>query len=125
MPAPEIAHQQWKAFLLAYGRQHAGWLARFVAPEGPATDLLPLRDIRLECVDGHDRIVFVLGPEEHVVPHPRHLHALRTDEGGHRGLEVISSDGDVTALHFRVAARPETLDGMAPGEPTPGRGRAA
>ena len=119
MPALEIAHQQWKAFLLAYARQHEGWLAGFVAPETPGTELLPLRDIRLECVDGHDRIVFVLGEEEHVVPHPRHLRALRADDGAHQGLEVVSSDGDTTAVRFREATHPETLDGMAPGEHKP------
>ncbi len=125
MPAREIAHPQWKEFLLAYARQHVGWLAGFVAPKTQGTEPLPLHDIRLECVDGHDRIVLVLGEEEHVVPHPRHLRALRADDGAHQGLEIVSSDGDVTALRFREATRPETLDGMAPGELAPGDRKGA
>jgi hypothetical protein len=123
MPAEKISHRQWKGFLRSYREQHAGWLASFIPPGGPASPMGELRDIRLECLDGHDRIVFSFAREEHVVPHPRQLSALRTADGAHQGLEIVSDDGDVSRLQFREATRPETLDGMAPGE-RPG-GRAA
>ncbi len=119
----KIPHRQWKKFLLAFRRQHSAWLARFRAPGGAASKLRPLQEVFLECLDGHDRIVFCFEGEEHVVPHPRQLRALRAADGAHQGLEIVSEDGDVSRLQFREAARPETLDGLAPGE-LPG-GRAA
>jgi len=121
MPKQEVPHEKWKDFLISYRRQHEGWLTTFLAPDGTATALLPLRDVRLECVDGHDRIVFGFEGEDHAVPHPRHLRTLRGDDGAHQGLEIVSDDGDVTRLQFREATRPETLDGMAPGEHPPGK----
>lgn len=121
MPTEEISHQQWKDFLMSYGRQHEGWLTRFIAPDGSASPLLPLREIKLECADGHDRILFCFNGEDHAVPHPRHLRALRAEDGADQGLEIASDDGDVTGLRFREAARPESLDGLAPGEHPGGR----
>ncbi len=120
MPVEKIPPSQWKQFLDGYCRQHEGWLASFAGAGQDATKPLPLRDIRLECTDAHDRVVLCFddrGSEiAHAVPHPRALRAVRTDDGAHAGLEIESEDGDVSALRFRVPARPETLDGMAPGE---------
>ncbi len=123
MPVERIPHRQWKDFLLSFRRQHRAWLASFSGPDGAASPLRPLRDVLLECLDGHDRIVFCFDGEEHVAPHPRQLRALRTGDGAHQGLEIVADDGDVSRLLFREATRPETLDGEAPGE-APG-GKAA
>ena len=125
MPVQEVAYSQWKEFLRSYCDQHTGWLARFVEADGHATGLRRLRDVRLECLDGHDRIIFCFEGEDHVAPHPRHLRAMTADDGADQGLEIVSDDGDVTRVEFREAARPETLDGMAPGELPPAGGRAA
>jgi hypothetical protein len=125
MAVEEVAYPQWKAFLRSYCDQHTGWLARVVEADGQATRLRPLREVRLECVDAHDRIVFCFEGEDHVAPHPRHLRVLRAPDGADQGLEIVSGDGDVNRVEFREATRPETLDGMAPGELPPHGGRAA
>ena len=129
MKVQEIPPSQWKRFLESYRHQHQGWLASFVPPGDSAAEPLPLTDIRLECTDAHDRIVFCFnqgGAEtSHAVPHPRGIHAVLTDDGAHVGLEIKSDDGDVSALRFRVPAVPETLDGVAPAERPPHGRRAA
>lgn len=119
MPDQEIPRSQWKDFLRSYVRQHQGWLTQFIAPDRSSSPLLPLRELKLECLDGHDRIVLCFEGEDHVVPHPRHLRTQRTAQGADEGLEMVSDDGDVTRLRFRDAARPDTLDGLAPGERGP------
>ena len=121
MPVEEVPHRQWKSFLLSFRRRHNAWMASFIAPQGSASPLRPLRDVRLECLDGHDRIVFCFEGEEHVVPHPRGLRTLRTADGADQGLEIVSDDGDISRLRFREAARSETLEGEAPGAARPGK----
>lgn len=48
----------------------------------------------------------------HTVPTPTQLTFKQSSTGEHEGLDITSDNGTVTSLRFRIAARPETLDGI-------------
>jgi hypothetical protein len=56
--------------------------------------------------DGEQRIYSVLNP--------LHLTFKRDKSGAHQGLDISSANGSVTALRFRAAAHPESLDEVLP-----------
>jgi hypothetical protein len=48
----------------------------------------------------------------HEIVDPTRLIFKLDARGAHEGLDITAADHSVTALRFRVAARPETLDGV-------------
>ena len=83
-----------------------------------------MRNTRLECIttteldEGrHIRIVMLGDDKDHLihqVSYPVGLTFKRNLSGAHEGLDITSADGSITSLRFRVAAVPETLDGVLP-----------
>src|SRR5438132_1710920 len=48
----------------------------------------------------------------HPVKNPKKVVFRQDLQGAHEGIDITSADGELTAVRFRIAARPETLDGV-------------
>jgi hypothetical protein len=119
----EIPASQWTSFLDSFSLQHEGWLVTLLVTS--RTDKsVKVRDARLERItaaevnersqirvavlaDSKDRLI-------HQVSNPVGVTFKRNLSGAHEGLDITSADGSVTSLRFRMAAHPETLDGVLP-----------
>jgi hypothetical protein len=55
------------------------------------------------------------------IERPTSLRVDETAEGTAIGLEIVDEEGECTRIRFRAAPLPEMLDGIAPGELSPGR----
>ena len=119
----EISPAQWGSFVESFTRQHEGWLANISVNHGPKqhieTGICRLHRIaidredekcwvRISMVDDRGELMI------HSIPDPSHITFKRNPTGAHEGLQITSADGKVTYLRFRVAALPETLDGVLP-----------
>ena len=131
MPVKDIPHQNWPAFADAFGRQHQNWMARLeiTSSENPGgaqggtvevkqfAELLPLRGFALErSADGESFWIALGDPPKdvmHKVAEPTKVEIRTEDDGAHEGLRIDCSGGEVLQLHFRAAAHPEELDGIA------------
>jgi hypothetical protein len=123
--AREIPRWQWPAFLDQFSRTHRAWLATLDEEDETTATAHPLRsvtpfvhnnrvmhiDIRFQD-DPHGR-------EPARIRSPASVHVHETTEGTALGLEILDDEGRATHLRFGAAARPETLDGVAPGEFSP------
>ena len=111
VPTPDRAE-----FLAAFARQHFGWLARlritYKDGEEKTTELLPLAAIE-HLQNGDIRIV--LGDSQGLAQSVTSIRHLQTDDGADAGLQFESNDRSIL-LEFRVAAQPETIDGILPSE---------
>ena len=119
----EIPVAKWASFLESFSRQHEGWLASISVTSGPNKSF-EVNSCRLEHIATVEvdenlqiRISAFRDSGEHLihgVNNPLRLTFRRDTTGAHEGLDITSTDGSVAALRFRVAARPETLDGIIP-----------
>lgn len=113
----EIPNEEWERFLESFSNQHQDWLASVtrISDQQASMQAIACRlqritseasQIRLsmECEDGK-RL-------EELVRDPVRLIFKRDERGAHQGLDLVASDGSITSLRFRSAARPETLDGV-------------
>ena len=123
MPTRDVPRDQWPDFLEGFSRRHRAWLTTVdqsadvirggsaEAPLGAVTATHQGRDVSaIEIAftgDGHIPLR---------VEHPRILRVSQAGDGAETGLEIVDGDGVSTRVGFRAAARPEMLDGMAPGE---------
>lgn len=133
MISTEIAHDQWPLFCIDFSRQHRGWLANTSAldqasrispdethPAGghPTARGLPFSG--LEPGPRQNDFVMELGDGNRHVTEPirdvTRICMLESDEGAHVGLRIDRSNDTAVLLTFRVAARPETVDGIAASE---------
>jgi hypothetical protein len=126
MNAREIPSWQWPAFFDQFSRTHRAWLATLdendVVPDH-ATH--PLRSVT-PFVHNH-RVVHIdirfqddpHGREPIRIRAPVSVHVHETIEGIAQGLDIADDKGRATRLRFGAAARPEMLDGVAPGEFSP------
>ncbi len=118
----EIPPKEWESFLESFSLQHEGWLGRLSVAHGSKapieTSNCRLQRIAIDCVAKKCTVnISVLeGGKLHIhsVPDPVRLIFKRDASGAHEGLETASADGTNTLLRFRVAAHPETLDGVLP-----------
>jgi hypothetical protein len=118
---PEIPASDWYTFLDGFTRQHQGWLVNMTVTSGSKT-LFKVSDSRLQNIaivrDGEScRIrISVLEDEgcrvTHEILDPIRLVFKLDARGAHEGLDITAADHSVTAVRFRVAALPETLDGV-------------
>jgi hypothetical protein len=116
----EIPRKEWVSFLEGFSLQHEGWLVSVSVADGSKSSIeisnCRLRRITIDCTAKKCRVnISVLDSREqrvHSVPDPLHLIFNRDNAGAHRGLEIASADGSVTAVRFRAAVQPETLDGV-------------
>jgi hypothetical protein len=125
MPIVDVPRHEWPEFLDAFSRQHRAWLATVEQPAGDiqatAAEPRPLAAVTSEQAgrrifaieiafagDSHGGVVRVENPAS--------VRLRKTEDGADRGLEIVDDEGVCTRVRFRAAARPEMLDGVAPGE---------
>jgi hypothetical protein len=117
MSLQRIDRAQWPRVLERFSREHRAWLATVWEVRGDVeatrADARPLRSIAFE-EPGRVAIQFADGSPELRIESAR-IVRIDADEGVERGLEIEAPDG-ITWLRFRAAARPDALDGLAPGE---------
>jgi hypothetical protein len=119
----EIPSKDWVSFLESFSHQHEGWLVSISVTHG-REKIIGVINCRLQRItlsqsgDQCRLYIYVLrkdgDPVVHLVPDPLRVIFKRDPTGAHQGLEITSGDGRVTVLRFRVAAHPETLDGVLP-----------
>jgi hypothetical protein len=117
----DIRPEDWRSFLDTFSRQHLNWRVTIeIAGENgvrvEATELR-LKAVNLDTTHGRSRAYIEVGePAEHYLTHmieyPTRVRFKRTATGEHAGLEISSADGTTTWVRFRVAMKPEMLDGL-------------
>jgi hypothetical protein len=123
MPTQEIRREEWKDFLDRFSRVHEDWLVELEVMgrelgDQPESHDLPLEGISFEDKgSGAGRIDIMVGRDPsrhatHAVDDPRRLWVQQDEQGADQALEIEGADGNRTLLRFRVAARPESLDGV-------------
>jgi hypothetical protein len=126
----EIPAEEWISFFNGFSRQHEGWLTTIILKQngksqtevrerklkGVSCDHLTTRDEIYVSIDGGDGAHLT-----HAIKNPVKVVFRRDFEGAHEGMDITSAEGTVTSVRFRIAARPETLDGAVESEhpPTP------
>lgn len=127
-----IPRGHWQDFCQTFSRAHQGWLIRMWVADTASlqagasenTDMM-IRDLALHEIaaetrgDRTDLVILTRDQDSHV-DHPiREIVSImleRDTDGTEMGLLIESADAQSTLLRFRTPARPETLDGLAPGE---------
>ena len=127
-----IPSEQWQDFCQTFSRAHRGWLIRMWVANPASLQAgasentgMMIRDLALHEIaaetrgDRTDLVILARDQDSHV-DHPiREIVSImleRDAEGTETGLLIESADARSTLLRFRAPARPETLDGLAPGE---------
>jgi hypothetical protein len=120
----EILRTAWVERLNEFTAVHDGWLVSVdvLSPEIGAQrqiDNLPLLGISADRID-HDGSVAISvakpgsGHLTHIIRDVTRVYVEQTDTGADAALQIESGDGTRTIVRFRVAALPETVDGVAP-----------
>jgi hypothetical protein len=116
----EIPPEEWIPFFNSFSRQHQGWLADITIRQGDE-EKTEARDCRLEGISSdhlsaRDEIYLSVsrghGHITHSIKNPMKAIFQRDPRGAHEGIEITSADGTRTSVRFRIAALPETLDGV-------------
>ena len=117
-----IPREVWFQQLNEFTAIHEGWLVSLdvLSPEfgaQPEIVNLPLVGVSADRID-HDGTIAVsvmvsaTGHFTHVIQGVTHICVERADDGADAALEIESGDGTRTILRFRVAALPDTVDGI-------------
>lgn len=123
MQTVEVPRHTWAGALNEFTRAHEGWLVSLdlLSPDlgaQLAIDNLPLLGVSAERIDDHRAVSISAGSAAERLTHTIHeatrVSIERTDEGADAALQIESSDGTTAILRFRVAALPETVDGVVP-----------
>jgi hypothetical protein len=127
-----IPSEQWQDFCQTFSRAHRGWLIRMwvantaslQAGASENADMV-IRDLALQEIasetrgDRTDLVILTRDQDSHVDHSIREIVSItleRDADGAETGLLIESADARSALLRFRTPARPETLDGLAPGE---------
>jgi hypothetical protein len=117
----EIPPEEWIQFFDNFSRQHEGWLASVMVTQGNEQKWeikeRQLAGISSDHLTARDEIYISVdrdggGQLTHPIRHPTRVEFRRDLEGAHAGIDITSAEGMVTSIRFRIAARPETLDGI-------------
>ena len=117
----EVPPEEWGSFLHSFSQQHEGWRVSIVELSGSETPLnvgnARLERITIDELQATRQICIAVVRDDgshllYQVANPVRLTFKRSPAGAHEGLDITSADGAVTTLRFRVAAHPETLDGI-------------
>ena len=122
MRTAELPREAWVQQLNEFSAIHDGWLVSLdvLDPEigaQPEIDNLPLLGVSVDRID-HDGTIAVSVARSatehftHIIHAVTRIYVERTDDGADAALEIESVDGTTTVLRFRVAALPETVDGI-------------
>jgi Family of unknown function (DUF5335) len=118
----EVPRNEWVNFFDGFSKQHEGWqvtLQVFDADLGAQIEAenLPLRGINADLKDDEDIIEINVGETpsshvEHQIASPTHVRLKTNAQGADEALEIETESGTATLMQFRVAAMPETVDGV-------------
>jgi hypothetical protein len=121
MPTIDVPIEEWPDFLETFSRQHRAWLTTIEPPIGGLGEPRPLGAVR-PARDGR-RISAIevsfagdSGADILRIENPMSVRFRQTAAGADRALEIVDDEGFCTRLGFRAIAKPEILDGVAPGE---------
>lgn len=119
----EVPRDAWVSTFDEFTRVHRGWLVSIEVLNADlgaqsAIEDLPLLGISADRLgeDGTIAISVAGAGREHLthfIQAVARMYREQTPEGADIALEIESADGTRTILRFRVAARPETVDGIA------------
>ena len=121
MPTIDVPRDQWPQFLETFSREHRAWLTTI---ESPLHGLAEARPLGAVTTTRHGRDVSAIeisfagdsGADTVRVENPMSMRVHQTADGTDRALDIVDDEGLCTRIGFRVTARREMLDGMAPGE---------
>jgi hypothetical protein len=123
MTIQQVPPPQWRPFLERFSREHRAWLATVHGVEHgrPMTRVpsVAIHSVSLErdVPDGVVRVMFGNGLSL-CAPRPSVIRVQKADDGADCALEIDTVTGGFVRVAFRASARPEELDGLAPGELT-------
>jgi hypothetical protein len=106
----QIVSQDWRPFLENLGRERRAWLATL-----DVNGLIEARDEPLTGISVDHGIEIHVGRQAVMVAEPRAVYVEERD-GATQGVDIEDARGAHVRLHFRVAAAPGLLDGLAPTE---------
>jgi hypothetical protein len=123
MKTHDVPRTEWPEFLARFNREHRAWLATIHGMEHglPLTRVpsVPIKAVTLVSERPDDTLRLTLGNGISLcAPRPRALRVQEAEEGIERALEIETVDGALIRIAFRAVARPDELDGLAPGETT-------
>ena len=117
-----LAPEEWSRELNGFTQRHDGWLVSLdvIPPDDiPQREFenLPLLGVSADRFGHGGRLAISVSWSRsehltHFVPSVERLMVERTAEGADAALWIAGTDGTRTVLRFRVAARPETVDGL-------------
>jgi hypothetical protein len=120
----DVPRAEWPEFLERFSREPGAWLATVHGIERgmPMTRVPSARLKALTLVGdiptGTLRLTLANGISL-CAPRPCALRVQQTDDWMERALEIETLDGALIRIAFRAVARPDQLDGLAPGEMPP------
>lgn len=118
----EVPRYDWRRALEQFSAVHEGWrisldvLAAEIGAQREITDL-PLTGITLEPA-GAGTVIITAGRSAvdyitHTIHAPSRIWIERTEDGADAALSVKSADGAQAIVRLKIAALPETVDGIA------------
>jgi hypothetical protein len=121
MATLDVPADEWPQFLDDFSRRHRAWLTRIEPALSGLGQSLPLGAVTTER-DGR-RIAAIevsfaadSGADAVRIENPVSVRVRQTSSGDDETLEIVDDEGFCTRLSFRTSAKPEMLDGLAPGE---------
>ena len=116
-----VPRAEWFRFFQEFSRRYEGWLVTVRVLHPSFGSQVEARDLPLEGIvssaDASGPISLHLGGAtanvEHEIVSPRQVWVEVAAGGAEEALGVVSEDGTKTIVEFRVAALPETVDGLA------------
>jgi hypothetical protein len=122
MRTVEIPREAWTTTLDEFSALHEGWLVSIDVLDStvgaqPEVDNLPLLGLSADRADSGGAITISAGSSAaghmtHTIHVPTRLLIERREDGADVALQIESADGAKAILRFRVAALPETVDGI-------------
>jgi hypothetical protein len=133
MAERNVPREYWSRFCERFSRQHRGWMVTMglfdterLDTDSPATAEAPRIlgsdvilqgvaavqngrgiDLSITAADERDRLARIL------LHSPVRLRFERASSGAHQGLRIDTATGQTLLIHFRAAARPDLVNGMA------------
>ena len=117
MRVQDVPPAEWCSFLERFSREHRAWRATIHGIDGrTAVTRIPSEAIRsIEFENQMVRLTLVNGVSL-CAASPCAVRVQRGADGAERALEIETADGALIRLALRATARPDQLDGIAPGE---------
>jgi hypothetical protein len=122
MRTVDIPREAWTTTLDEFSTRHEGWLVSLDVLD-PTTGAQPeVVDLPLLGVSGggpDDSAITISAGRSwaehisHTIHAPTRVQLERREDGADIALQIASADGAKAILRFRIAALPETVDGIA------------